>query len=56
LGGVTAYKVDGDHESIFHNPDVIAIAKILDRELQEAQRAPLEGIQSRKKALISKER
>jgi thioesterase domain-containing protein len=47
LGGVTAYKVDGDHDSIFHYPDVVAIAKILDRELQEAQRASLEGIQSR---------
>jgi amino acid adenylation domain-containing protein len=44
LGGVTAYKVDGDHDY----PDVVAIAEILDRELQEAQRAHLEGIQTQK--------
>jgi amino acid adenylation domain-containing protein len=44
LGGVTAYEVDGDHDSIFRNPDVVAVAEVLDRELREAQRAPLEGI------------
>jgi len=48
LGGVTTYDVDGDHDSIFQNPDVFAVAKILDKELRHAQGTHLNEIQDRK--------
>jgi thioesterase domain-containing protein len=41
LGGVTAYEIDGDHESILRNPNVSAIADKLDRAIREAQRISL---------------
>lgn len=55
-GGVTAYEIEGDHVSIFRNPDVGAIAEKLDRALREAQCAAQEGIRNRESILVSQER
>jgi hypothetical protein len=56
LGGVTVYEIEGDHVSIFCNPDVRAIAERLNRALRDAQRAAQEGIRSQEATLVSQER
>ena len=55
-GGVTAYEIEGDHVSIFRNPNVGAVAEKLDRALREAQWAAQEGIRSQEPILKSQER
>jgi thioesterase domain-containing protein len=37
LGGVTVFEIDGDHETIFRQPGVAAIAEILAKALRSAQ-------------------